>query len=223
MSSHFLGVDWQLVADNHELLLGGLRYSLTLTASSMAFGIVLGCVLALMRLADNALLRNIAASYVNLFRSIPLVLVIFWFYFLLPFFGFKLGPDKSVFITFAIFEAAYYCEIIRAGIQSISRGQVGAAQALGLTYAQSMRYVILPQALRNMLPLLLLQTLVLFQDTSLVTIIGIKDFMGSNVVVASNNGALKEMYTFAALGYFCVCFPLSMALKKLHKRIAVIR
>ncbi|KAF0814534.1 Glutamate/aspartate import permease protein GltK [Andreprevotia sp. IGB-42] len=221
--SRFLGIDWQLIADNHEILLGGLQYSLTLTASSMAVGIVLGCLLALARLSSITPLRLFAAGYVNLFRSIPLVLVIFWFYFLLPFFGFKLGPDKSVFITFAIFEAAYYCEIIRAGIQSISKGQVGAAQALGLTYAQSMRYIILPQALRNMLPLLLTQTVVLFQDTSLVTIIGIKDFMGANVVVASNNGALKEMYTFAALAYFCVCFPLSMLLKKLHKRIAVIR
>jgi len=221
--SHILGMDWQMVVDNKALLLDGLRYSLTLTATSMAFGIVIGCLLALMRLSNNTVARGLASSYVNLFRSIPLVLVIFWFYFLLPFFGLKIGPDKSVFITFAIFEASYYCEIIRAGIQSISKGQVSAAQALGLTYGQSMRYIILPQALRNMLPLLLLQTLVLFQDTSLVTIIGIKDFMGATAIVASNNGALKEMYTFAAVCYFLICFPLSMSLKRLHKRIAVIR
>ncbi|WP_051711145.1 amino acid ABC transporter permease [Andreprevotia chitinilytica] len=216
-------IDFKLVADNSDILLAGLRYSLALTCSSMLIGIVLGCLLAMARLSSVKWLSLAASAYVNLFRSVPLVLVIFWFYFLIPFFGFKVGPDKSVFITFAIFEAAYYCEIIRAGIQSISRGQVGASQALGLTYVQSMRYIILPQALRNMLPVLLTQTVVLFQDTSLVTIIGIKDFMGANVVTASNNGALKEMYTFAALGYFCICFPLSMLLKRLHKRIAVLR
>lgn len=216
-------IDWQLIADNREMLLDGMLYSLTLTGTAMAGGIVIGCLLALARLSSFKPLSLFAAGYVNLFRSVPLVLVIFWFYFLLPYFGLSIGPDKSVFITFTLFEAAYYSEIIRAGIQSISRGQVSAAYALGLTYPQTMRYILLPQAFRNMLPVLLTQTVVLFQDSSLVTIIGIKDFMGSNVVVASNNGAMTEMYTFAALAYFCVCFPVSMLLKRLHKRIAVIR
>lgn len=216
-------IDWQLIADNREMLLDGMLYSLTLTGTAMAGGIVIGCLLALARLSSFKPLSLFAAGYVNLFRSVPLVLVIFWFYFLLPYFGLSIGPDKSVFITFTLFEAAYYSEIIRAGIQSISRGQVSAAYALGLTYPQTMRYILLPQAFRNMLPVLLTQTVVLFQDSSLVTIIGIKDFMGSNVVIASNNGAMTEMYTFAALAYFCVCFPISMLLKRLHKRIAVIR
>ncbi|WP_051279344.1 amino acid ABC transporter permease [Chitinilyticum aquatile] len=216
-------IDWQLIADNREMLLDGMLYSLTLTGTAMAGGIVIGCLLALARLSSFKPLSLFAAGYVNLFRSVPLVLVIFWFYFLLPYFGLSIGPDKSVFITFTLFEAAYYSEIIRAGIQSISRGQVSAAYALGLTYPQTMRYILLPQAFRNMLPVLLTQTVVLFQDSSLVTIIGIKDFMGSTVVVASNNGAMTEMYTFAALAYFCVCFPVSMLLKRLHKRIAVIR
>ncbi|MBE9610566.1 amino acid ABC transporter permease [Chitinilyticum piscinae] len=216
-------IDWQLIADNRELLVEGMLYSLKLTGTAMLGGIVIGCLLALARLSSFKPLSLFAAFYVNLFRSVPLVLVIFWFYFLIPYFGFQIGPDKSVFITFTLFEAAYYSEIIRAGIQSISRGQVSAAYALGLTYPQTMRYILLPQAFRNMLPVLLTQTVVLFQDTSLVTIIGIKDFMGSNVVVASNNSAMTEMYTFAALAYFCVCFPVSLMLKRLHKRIAVIR
>ncbi|WP_051304793.1 amino acid ABC transporter permease [Chitinilyticum litopenaei] len=216
-------IDLQLVLDNRELLTEGMLYSLQLTAFATLGGIVLGCLLALARLSAFKPLSLLSAAYVNLFRSVPLVLVIFWFYFLIPYFGFQIGPDKSVFITFTLFEAAYFSEIIRAGIQSISRGQLAAAYALGLTYPQTMRYVILPQALRNMLPVMLTQTVVLFQDTSLVTIIGIKDFMGSTSVVASNNGAMTEMYTFAAIAYFCVCFPISMLLKRLHKRIAVIR
>jgi glutamate/aspartate transport system permease protein len=165
-------------------------------------------------------------------RSLPLVLVIFWFYFLVPYIGqwltgstrpVRVGAFASSLITFTLFEAAYFAEIMRAGIQSISKGQPAAASALGLTYWQSMRYVVLPQAFRNMLPVLLTQTIVLFQDTSLVYVLSITDFLGAASKVAQRDGRLTEMYLFAAVVYFVICFTASFFVKRLQKRISIIR
>jgi glutamate/aspartate transport system permease protein len=169
---------------------------------------------------------------VNLVRSIPLLLVIFWFYFLVPYIGawiigsptpIKVGAFWSSVITFTMFEAAYYSEIMRAGIQAIPRGQVWAGYALGLNYWQTMGTIVLPQAFRNMLPILLTQTIILFQDTSLVYVLSITDFLGAASKVAQRDGRLVEMYTFAALVYFVICFGLSMLVKRLQARIAIIR
>jgi glutamate/aspartate transport system permease protein len=168
-----------------------------------------------------------AGGYVNLTRSTPLILVIFWFYFLVPLAMKKLsgdayatgiGPFYSALIAFTMFEAAYYCEIIRAGIQSVPRGQSDAAFALGLTYSQAMRRVVLPQAFRNMVPILLTQGIILFQDTSLVYVVGLTDFMGAASKVAQRDGRLVEMYLFAALVYFLLCFSASYAVKRLQVR-----
>jgi glutamate/aspartate transport system permease protein len=169
---------------------------------------------------------------VNLMRSIPLVLVIFWFFFLVPVIlqvamGHErppmIGAERTAIITFIMFEAAYFCEIMRAGIQSIPRGQVHAAQALGLTYSQCMRLVVLPQAFRNMLPVLLTQTIILFQDTSLVYVISATDFVGAAAKIAQRDGRLVEMYLFVAAVYFVICFTLSALVRRLQRRIAVIR
>jgi glutamate/aspartate transport system permease protein len=165
-------------------------------------------------------------------RSLPLVLVIFWFYFLVPYIGqwltgasrpIRVGAFASSLITFVMFEAAYFSEIMRAGIQSISKGQPAAAQALGLNYWQTMRYVVLPQAFRNMLPVLLTQTIVLFQDTSLVYVLSITDFLGAASKVAQRDGRLVEMYLFAALVYFVICCIASFGVRQLQSRIAVLR
>jgi glutamate/aspartate transport system permease protein len=185
-----------------------------------------------MRLSGYSLLGRIAGLYVDLMRSLPLVLVIFWFYFLMPYIGqwltgasrpIRVGAFASSLITFIMFEAAYFSEIMRAGIQSISRGQPMAAQALGLNYRQTMRYVVLPQAFRNMLPVLLTQTIVLFQDTSLVYVVSITDFLGAATIVAHRDGRLVEMYLFAALVYFIICCLASFAVRQLQSRVAVIR
>jgi len=210
----------------------GMAFTVQLTAFAMLGGIVLGTMLAMMRLSGSKLIALLAAGYVNLIRSIPLVLVIFWFYFLVPYIGawiiganepIKVGAFSSSVITFILFEAAYYCEIMRAGIQSISRGQVAAAYALGMNYRQTMSHIVLPQAFRNMLPVLLTQTIVLFQDVSLVYVLSITDFVGAASKIAQRDGRLVEMYLFVALVYFVLCFGLSLLVKKLQQRLAIVR
>lgn len=210
----------------------GLKFTLILTFSAMLGGIILGTLLAMMRLSSNKPLSFIATTYVNLIRSIPLVLVIFWFYFLVPYIGawiigsptpIQVGAFWSSVITFTLFEAAYFSEIMRAGIQSISRGQTFAGYALGLNYWQMMSNVILPQAFRNMIPILLTQTIVLFQDTSLVYVLSITDFVGAASKIAQRDGRLVEMYVFVALVYFIICFVASRLVRYLQQRVAIIR
>ncbi|KAB8044047.1 amino acid ABC transporter permease [Janthinobacterium aquaticum] len=210
----------------------GMVFTLKLTALAMVGGIVLGTVLALMRLSGNRIVSGVASAYVNLIRSIPLVLVIFWFYFLVPYIAawiigadepVKVGAFSSALITFIMFEAAYYCEIMRSGIQSIPRGQVWAGQALGMNYAQTMSQIVLPQAFRNMIPVLLTQTIVLFQDVSLVYVLSIPDFVGAASKIAQRDGRLVEMYVFVAVVYFVLCYALSFLVKRLQKRVAIIR
>jgi len=210
----------------------GMTFTLTLTALAMVGGIVFGTLLAMMRLANNRITSALAGAYVDLMRSIPLVLVIFWFFFLVPYIGawiigsnqpVKVGAFLSAVITFTMFEAAYYCEIMRAGIQSIPRGQVWSGYALGLNYWQTMGTVVLPQAFRNMLPVLLTQTIILFQDTSLVYVISATDFLGAAAKVANRDYRLVEMYTFVAVVYFIVSYSLSLLVKQLQDRIAIVR
>ena len=214
------------------LFFDGMRFTLTLTAMAAFGGLVFGTLIALMRLSGIRPLSVVAGLYVNLMRSLPLVLVIFWFYFLVPYIGqwltgasrpVKVGAFASSLITFIMFEAAYFSEIMRAGIQSISKGQPMAAQALGLTYGQTMRYVVLPQAFRNMLPVLLTQTIVLFQDTSLVYVVSITDFLGAASIVGQRDGRLVEMYLFAALVYFTISCAASFGVRQLQARIAIVR
>ena len=202
----------------------GLLFTLRLTLIAMTGGIVLGTLLALARLSPIAPLSWLAGAYVDTMRSIPLVMVILWFFLVIPFLtGTPVGAETSAIITFTAFEAAFYCEIMRSGIQSVPRGQVWAAQALGLTQAQAMIHVVLPQALRNMLPVLLTQTIVLFQDTSLVYAIGAKDLLKAADVVGKNYNRPVEMIVLSALIYFAICFSLSLAVRQLQKRVAIVR
>ncbi len=214
------------------LFYDGMTFTLMLTALATGGGIIFGTLLAMMRLSGVAPLSLLAAGYVNLMRAVPLVLVIFWFYFLVPFIGqwvtgasrpIQVGAFASSLVTFTLFEAAYFAEIMRAGIQSIRRDQVAAAQALGMTYLQTMGYIVLPQAFRNMLPVLLTQTIVLFQDTSLVYVLSITDFLGAASKIAQRDGRLVEMYLFAALVYFVISFVASLLARRLQRRVAVIR
>ncbi len=227
-----MNLDFTIVINALPYLWQGMKYTLQLTATSVVGGLFFGTLLALARLSSNKILSNAAAGYVNLMRSIPLVLVIFWFFFLMPQIlqaitgserPIQIGAERTAIITFILFEAAYFCEIMRAGIQSIPRGQVHSAYALGLTYGQSMRLVILPQAFRNMIPVLLTQTIILFQDTSLVYVISATDFVGAASKIAQRDSRLVEMYLFVAAVYFVLCYTLSHLVKLLQKRIAVIR
>jgi glutamate/aspartate transport system permease protein len=229
----FSGYDFDVIRRSLPYLFReGMTFTVTLTLMAMTGGIIFGTLLAMMRLSRFKLLGLVAGGYVNLMRSIPLVLVIFWFFFLVPYIGaWIIGADQPVavgaflscVITFMMFEAAYYSEIMRAGIQSIPRGQVAAGQALGLNYWQSMGYIVLPQAFRNMLPVLLTQTIILFQDTSLVYVISVTDFLGAAAKIANRDYRLVEMYTFVAVVYFIICFSLSYLVKILQRRIAIVR
>jgi glutamate/aspartate transport system permease protein len=229
----FSGFDFDVIERSLPYLFKeGMTFTLTLTAMAMTGGIVFGTLLAMMRLSSYRILNVPATAYVNLMRSVPLVLVIFWFYFLVPYIGawiigsntpIQVGAFWSSVITFTLFEAAYYAEIMRAGIQSVSRGQVWAGYALGLNYFQTMGTVVLPQAFRNMLPVLLTQTIILFQDTSLVYVLSITDFLGAAAKIAQRDGRLVEMYLFVAVVYFIISFALSTLVKHLQQRIAIIK
>ena len=225
-------LDFSIIGRTLPYLWKGLEYTLQLTVVAAIGGTIWGTLLAMARLSSNKALSLAAAGYVNLMRSIPLLLVIFWFYFLSPVLlqwitgadrPIAMGADRSAYITFILFEGAYFCEIMRAGIQSISRGQVAAAYAVGLNYWQSMQLIILPQAFRNMLPVLLTQTIILFQDVSLVSLLNVTDFVGAAGKVAQRDSRLVEMYLFVAVTYFVMCFGLSLLVKALQKKIAIVR
>ena len=224
--------DSEVVAQAAPALLRGFWFTLELTAMSALGGLVLGTLLALARLSGNRLLSKCVAAYVNGLRSIPLLLVIFWFYFLMPYIlgwisgasrPVEIAPLSTSVITFVLFEAAYFCEIMRAGIQSIPPGQLQAGNALGMGYWTIMGYIILPQAFRNMLPVLLNQTIILFQDVSLVSVLGIKDFFGMADFIAKRDGRPHELYLTVAAVYLVACFLLSRSAKVLEQRVAIIR
>lgn len=215
--------------DTLHVLAEGMMVSLKITGTAVVVGIVWGTVLAMMRLSSVKALSWFAMGYVNLFRSIPLVMVLLWFFLIIPQFLtslLNLSPSTdlrmtSALIAFAMFEAAYYSEIIRAGIQSVSKGQMAAANALGMTYFQSMRLVVLPQAFRNMVPLLLTQGIILFQDTSLVYVSALADFFGQAYGVGERDGTIVEMLLFAGAVYFVICFSASLLVKRFQKKVSV--
>ena len=221
-----LGLDFSFINLDvlQKFVWGGLAFSVQLTVVATLGGIVFGTLLALMRLSGKRALMVPATFYVNGMRSVPLVMVILWFYLLIPFLiGKPIGAEVSAIITFIAFESAYFSEIMRAGIQSIPRGQVFAGQALGMSYAQNMRLVILPQAFRNMLPVLLTQTIILFQDTSLVYAIGAYDLLKGFTNAGKIYGRPEEAYLTAAVVYFVICFALSWGVKRLQAKIAIVR
>lgn len=210
----------------------GMVFTLKLTLLSATGGLILGTLLAIFRLSKNPLLSTVSGTYVNLLRALPLILVIFWFYFLVPYIGawltgasrpIAVGGFTSALITFTIFEAAYYCEIMRAGILSVPQSQTAAGRALGMNQAQIMIHIVLPQAFRNMAPVLLTQTIVLFQDTSLVYVLSLTDFLGAAVKVAQRDGRLMEMYVFAAVVYFIISYSASQFVRYLQRRNVVAR
>ena len=212
---------WELI---RSYVLSGLVFSIQLTVIATIGGIFFGTLLALMRLSGKKWLEIPAATYVNTMRSIPLVMVILWFFLLMPaILGKPIGAELSAIITFIAFEAAFFCEIMRSGIQSIPRGQIHAGQAMGMTYSQNMRLIILPQAFRNMIPVLLTQTIILFQDTSLVYAIGAYDMLKGFEVAGKNFGRPIETYLAAAVIYLLICFSLSRVVRVLQQRVAIIR
>ena len=210
--------DFAIILKSVPFLIEGMGLTLLLTALAILGGLVLGVGLALCRLSHFKILSFTAGLYVNFFRSMPLILIIFWFYFLIPLVvGRPIGGFNSVLIAFVMFESAYYCEIMRAGIRSVTRGQISAGMAMGLTYTQNMRYIVLPQAFRNMTPILLTQAVILFQDTSLVYVVGLRDFLVAADIVAARDNRLMEMYLTVAVVYFVICLGASLSIRKLQR------
>jgi glutamate/aspartate transport system permease protein len=220
--------NWSSVLGSLPTLWTGAIITFKITVLALVFGILWGTVLALLRLSGIKPLEWFAKGYVTLFRSIPLVMVLLWFFLIVPQFlqnVLGLSPEidirlASAMVAFSLFEAAYYSEIIRAGIQAVSRGQVNAAFALGMTYTQSMKLIVLPQAFRAMVPLLLTQAIVLFQDTSLVYVISLADFFRTATNVGDRDGTTVEMVLFAGACYFVVCLVASGLVKSLQKKVA---
>jgi len=213
--------NWELF---HNYILKGLLFSLQLTVVATIGGIIFGTFLALMRLSGKPVLVFIASIYVNTMRSIPLVMVILWFFLLIPMMiGRPIGADLSGTITFIAFEAAFFSEIVRAGIQSVPRGQAYAALALGMSYGQNMRLIVLPQAFRHMIPVFMPQTIILFQDTSLVYAIGAYDLLKGFEIAGKNYGRPIETYILAAFTYFIICFSLSKIVRAVQAKVAIIR
>lgn len=214
-------LDLSVITENRGLLWDGMQMTLLLTVLAIFGGIIFGTILALFRIAKIPVLAQCAAGYVNFFRSLPLILVIFWLFFLVPILvGRPVGAFTSVLVAFILFESAYYSEIIRAGINSVRPGQMAAARAIGLTYFQGMRYIVLPQGFRAMTPILLTQGIVLFQDTSLVYVVGLRDFLVSAEIVANRDQKLVEMFLFVGVVYFVICFSASMGVRFLKGRLA---
>jgi glutamate/aspartate transport system permease protein len=213
--------NWELFTN---YILKGLLFSVQLTVIATVGGIVVGTLLALMRLSGKPILVYPATFYINTMRSIPLVMVILWFFLLIPMLiGKPIGADLSATITFIAFEAAFFAEIVRAGIQSVPKGQVYAGEALGMNYGQNMRLVVLPQAFRNMIPVFMTQTIILFQDTSLVYAIGAYDLLKGFEIAGKNYGRPIETYILAAATYFVICFSLSKAVRAIQAKVAIIR
>ena len=213
--------NWELFTN---YIVKGLIFSVQLTVIATIGGIVVGTFLALMRLSGRPALVYPATIYINTMRSIPLVMVILWFFLLIPMLiGKPIGANLSATITFIAFEAAFFAEIVRAGIQSVPRGQTYAAEALGMNYGQNMRLIVLPQAFRNMIPVFMTQTIILFQDTSLVYAIGAYDLLKGFEIAGKNYGRPIETYVLAAATYFVICFSLSKVVRKIQSKVAIIR
>ena len=215
-----MALDWTVIGDNLPFLAAGLRTSVELAAVTVALSFPLGCLLAIARISSRRWLHLPAAVVVHGMRSNPLILIVFWFFFLVPILT---GRPIGDFMSVLVFFAAYFAEIVRSGIQSVRKAQLEAAMSTGLTYAQAMRVVVLPQALRSMMPSLVTQSIIVFQGTTIAYVVGMRELLHSTFVVAERTVRPVELYLFAALVYFCVCFAGSLFARRLERRAASAR
>lgn len=215
------GFEFEIIVASLPFLWEGMKVTLTLTLLGVVVGLPLGILLAVARMTLPAPFPQIVFSYVNLCRSVPLLLVVFWFYFMVPMLiGRPVGGYYSVQVAIILFEAAIFSEIVRAGIQSVGKGQLAAAYASGLNTRQAYWHIVLPQSLRRMVPILITQTIILFQDTSLVYVVGVRDFLTTATIVAERESRLVELYIFVALVYFLICVAGSRVVERLGAKAA---
>ena len=206
-----------------ELIINGFTTTATITTAALVFGLLLGTILAMCRTLKIPVADQLARFYIDTFRSLPLVLIIFGFYLVAP------GIVKSLFgingdirmacalVAFSLFEAAYFAEIIRSGFNAIPKNQLAACKSNGFSTLQSYRYVLIPQAIKNSLPVLVTQGIVLFQDTALVYVIGLTDFFGSMVKVGEMNGNMPGMILAGSAAYLVLCVALQRVANRLQR------
>ena len=213
--------DYSLILRNASFLFDGLLLSLTLTLVGVIGGLAVGTALTLVRQFTGVIGNRVVDAYVFVFRAIPLLLVIFWFYFMVPLIlGRPVGAWTSAITAFTLFEGAYYSEILRAGLKSVRAGQLNAALASGMSRAQALRYVIFPQAFAAVIPIFLTQAIILFQDTSLVFVVSLHDFLTATTIIANRDGRLIEAYAFACLVYYLICLAATAGVEKLKRTFA---
>jgi glutamate/aspartate transport system permease protein len=211
-------MDWTVVAANYPLLLKGLLTSLQLTAVALAFSLPLGCLIAIGRLSHRTWLSRTCTAFVNVLRSNPLILILFWFYFLIPLItGQSVSDLSSIIIAFVVFFSVYFAEIVRSGIQSVGNRQIQAGLSTGLSYAQTMRYIVMPQAIRAMMPALITQCIVVFQGTTVVYVIGYSELLHTTSMIAERTVRPVEMYLAVAAIYFVVCYSASLVARRFEK------
>ncbi|MDA0675797.1 MAG: amino acid ABC transporter permease [Proteobacteria bacterium] len=217
-------MDWAVIPANLPFLMNGLIISFELAAITIVLSFVLGCFVAVGRISKRRWVRYPSAILVNTLRSNPLILIVFWFFFLVPLLtGKAVGNFASVLTAFVVFFSAYFAEIVRSGIQSVGRNQIQAGLSTGLTYAQSMRLIVLPQALRSMLPALITECIIVFQGTTIAYVVGLREFLHSTFLVTERTVRPVELYLFAAAVYFVICFTGSMLARRLEKKAVRVR
>lgn len=223
-------LDFSIILQAWPYLWSGLLFSLALTAAASLIGMILGTCFALAQHLEIPIVSQVVRGYIALIRSIPLILVLFWFFFLVPIVlghlsgngrPIPIGATYTAFITFGLFEAAYYSEIIRVGLRAVNKGQFEACQALALSTFDTYRHVILPQVIRVASPIILSQTIILFQDTSLVYVLSLTDLLGAASKLAQLNGRLVEMYLAVAVVYLVISSGASQCVASLRKRYAI--
>jgi polar amino acid transport system permease protein len=214
------GSGWDVVEDNIGLLMKGLSLTVEISAYALLLSIPLGILLGLCRVSSNRILSSLAVGYVEFVRGVPLLVLLLWIFFVLGKF-LRLGPFWSGVVALGLFSAAFIAEIVRAGIQAIPRGQMEAARSSGMTYIQAMRFIILPQAFRKVLPPMASQFITLIKDSSLVSVISVVDLtqVAKNLVATSFRAL--EVWTFVAVVYFAITFLLSQLIAQLERRYRV--
>ncbi|MBY0122918.1 amino acid ABC transporter permease [Bacillus sp. S/N-304-OC-R1] len=213
-------VDWSVVFDNLDIFVKGAFLSLKISAFALILSIPIGIIIGLGRISRNKFISLLTSIYVEVFRGVPLLVLLLWIYFVLGS-ALRLGSYMSAILGLGLYGAAFIAEIVRAGIQAVPRGQMEAARSSGMTYIQAMRLIILPQAFRKILPPMASQFIILIKDSSLVSVIGVMDLtlLGRNIVTTSLRSL--EVWTFIAVIYFLMTFLLSQIIRFFERKYKV--
>ena len=213
--------DWSVLVANHHLIWMGLLTTLEYTVITSALGLVIGLLVAIAQLMKIKAVALAGRLFVEFFRNIPLLVWLLWSYYALPIFlGIDISKEVAGIVALSLYIASYYAEILRAGIQSIDRGQNDAGTALGMSYVQALRRIILPQALRRMIPPLAGQSIIQMKNTTLLSVITIPDLLYQSSYISSFTYKPMEVYTAVGVIFLVILVPLTFLARKLEARHA---